>query len=147
MKAMIRDNRGFTIKELLLVFIIVFALIYFLQPLALEIGEEAHEIICANNMRETGKALYIYAKEHNGDFPPSLKVLYEEEYLADKRIMDCPAAKEEIGTPDNPDYSYVSGLSVRDPSGAVLVQDKGGNHATSGMNVLYLDGRVKWERE
>ena len=147
MKGKIRDNRGFTIKELLLVFIIVLALIFFLQPLALEIGEEANEIICANNLREIGKALYIYAREHNGDFPFSLKALYDEEYLADKRIMDCPASKEETGTPDNPDYNYVSGLSVRGPSNAILVQDKGGNHATSGMNVLYLDGQVKWEEE
>ena len=92
---------------------------------------------------EIGKALYIYAGEHKGAFPASLETLYDEEYLADRTLMDCPAAKK-TGTPSSPDYNYTGGLSVRDPSQRILVQDRPGNHPQGGRNVLLVDGTATW---
>lgn len=100
--------------------------------------------ICANNLREIGLAMYIYAREHDGEFPPSLAALYEEQYLADEQIMDCPADRH-VGTPEDPDYIYVAGLSIEDPSLAPLVYDKAENHSGNGRNSLFLNGTVTWE--
>jgi len=141
-RARTRKN-GFTIGELLLVFFFVFVIILLFQPLVRFIERKKDKVICANNVRELGRALYIYARENNGKFPETLKELYDEEYLADPRFLDCPAS-ERKGTPETPDYKYNSGLTVESLSRIVLVEDQDGNHK-SGKNVLTVNGTVFWQ--
>jgi len=141
------DNRGFTLGELLLVFVIVFLVGGLMLPFIRYSRKNMEKTICANNLRETGLALYIYAREHEGNFPPTLKTLYQEHYLADETLMDCPASKDSVGTPSSPDYIYTAGLSVKDPSLAVLVKDKANNHSPDGKNILYVNGAVAWQKE
>ncbi len=138
------NNSGFTLGELVVVFAIVFIVGALLTPVVKYSQRRTDKILCANNLRELGLALYIYAQENEGKFPVALKTLYEEHYLADPKFTDCPAAVAR-GPGISGDYIYTSGLSARSPSGQVLVRDKSKNHSSGGKNVLYVDGSVAWE--
>lgn len=138
------NKKAFTIGELVVVFGIVFLVVLLLYPFVRRIHGRADKVVCANNLRRIGKAMYVYAKEHQGKFPEDLKTLYDEQYLADIRYADCPATRCR-GTLEDPDYVYVSGLSVKDPSKHDLVRDKSGNHPTDGKNVLCVNGIVMWK--
>lgn len=136
---------GFTLSELLMVFVIVIIIMVLMMPFIRRSMERTDNILCANNLRNMGLALYIYAKEHNGSFPSTLKALYDGQYLADEKTMNCPASVS-VGTPESPDYIYTSGVSVRSPSLDVLARDKAKNHPQKGKNVLYVSGAVAWEQ-
>lgn len=143
MKRARRPDGGFTISELLLVLVIVLIVGAMMTPFIRYSRIKREKIECANNLREIGLAMYIYAREHDGEFPPAVKTLYEERYLADSEIMDCRASKK-TGTPDAPDYLYTGGLSVRSPALDYLVRDKADNHP-GGKNVLFVNGSVEWK--
>ncbi len=139
------DNRGFTLGELVIVFVIVLIIVVALLPFVKYISIRSDRIMCSNNLRELGRASYIYARENNTKFPDSLKVLYDEQYLADKRFVDCPATGK-IGTPEDPDYIYTAGLTVKSSSLEPIIRDKAKNHS-KGMNILYVNGAVVWEEQ
>ena len=139
-------NAGFTIGELVIVFVIVSAMVLVSLPFLRQVIVRRDNVVCADNLRKVGLALYIYAREHDGKFPPKLETLYEERYLADERLMDCPATRK-TGTLEDPDYIYTAGLSVKTPSEEALLRDKSKNHPGGGKNVLYLNGAVVWEEE
>lgn len=141
----ITSTKGFTISELLLVFAIVFAVSAVMFPLIRYSHMRMDRTGCENNLQQIGLALYIYAREHNGKFPEDIKTLYIEEYLADKKVVDCPASNK-TGTPEDPDYTYTAGLTVRDPSGTVILEDESDNHPSGGRNVLYVNGAIVWKR-
>jgi len=140
-----RNRRGFTIGELLTVFVIVILMSFLLAPVVKRVSARTNEVLCANNVRELGRALYIYARENDKRFPETLKVLYDEEYISDKSLVDCPAS-EAKGTPEDPDYIYTAGLTVRSPSAEPLVRDKEKNHPSGGRNVMYVNGPVRWQK-
>ena len=138
------NKKGFTISELLLVFVTVIIIGIIMLPFINYSRAKMERTVCADNLRQVGLALYIYAREHGGSFPEKLDTLYEEQYLSDARLMDCPASKQ-IGTIENPDYVYSPGLSVRDLSSKHLFEDKPENHL-GGINVLYVNANVEWEK-
>jgi len=138
------NRKGFTISELLLVFLTVIMLGILILPFIRYSRAKMEKTLCANNLRQVGLSLYIYAREHGGNFPENLRTLYEEQYLSNAQFMDCPATKE-IGTIDCPDYVYKAGLSVRDVSSKHLLVDKPANHAGGG-NVLFVNADVEWEK-
>lgn len=133
-------KKGFTIVELVIVFAIVIGIIFCFYPFISKIPYNSEMVMCGNNLRELGKALYVYARNNGGKFPNSLKTLYDEEYIADWGIVDCPATRQK-GTPDYPEYNYSPGLNVNDDSGAVLLTDKSGSHKY-GENKLLLNGTI-----
>lgn len=143
MKLKIVGEKGFTVGELLLVFVIVLVLGGLLTPLIRFNHRRMDKITCENNLREAGRALYISAREHGGRFPASIQTLYDQQYLADEGIMDCPTSPH-VGTLKDPDYTYAPGLSVRSNSTETLMIDKENNHS-GGKNVLYVNGLVAWE--
>ena len=139
------NNRGFTLSEILLVFVIALLIGLSMLPFIRHTRKKLVRTECANNLSEIGLGLYIYAREHDGKFPPTLKTLYEEQYLSDMTLLDCPASKN-IGTFDSPDYLYTTGLSVKDPSLDSLVEDKEGNHSGHGGSVMRVNGTVVWQK-
>ncbi|MFH1395485.1 MAG: type II secretion system protein [Candidatus Omnitrophota bacterium] len=139
------NKKGFTISELLVVFMIVIITGTLMIPFIQYTRDKLERTLCANNLRRIGLALYIYARENQGLFPETLQVLYEKQYLADARLMDCPANKS-AGTVENPEYEYFPGLSVESESKTILVKDKKGNHK-KGENVLYVNANIAWKRE
>ena len=138
------NNKGFTLGELLVVFAIVAAMVFLMFPVINYVNARTDKVMCMNNIRAIGLALYIYAREHDGKFPENIKTLYDEKYLADKRFADCPATKN-VGTPENPDYIYTAGLNIKSPSSEILIKDKEDNHSSGKKNVLYVNGATKWE--
>lgn len=144
MKNLLKDQKGFTLGELIVVFLIVLAITAVMMPLIQFSHDQMERISCANNVQEVGRALFIYASEHEGQFPPTLKTLYEEEYIADPKLMDCPGSKNE-GTIDEPEYVYVPGASAKDAAMLAIFGDKEGNHPGGGINVLYSNGDIVWQ--
>ena len=138
-------NNGFTLGELVIVFGIVMLMLVCLRPVVKEIYEKADKLHCAGDLRELGRGMYMYASEHYGNFPETIKALYDEKYLANEGFTDCLGG-EHKGTPEDPDYKYTPGLSVKDKSKLLLVADKQGNHP-GGKNVLTVDGTVSWQED
>jgi competence protein ComGC len=134
---------GFTLGELLLVFAAIIIMTAVFTPFMRHSNESMARVDCANNLRTIGLAMYIYARENNGEFPPSLDTLYSEQYLGDVSAMNCPSNKT-TGTRKDPDYMYTPGLTVRDESRTVLVRDRDDNHAGGG-NILYVNGTIEWK--
>jgi len=140
------NKKGFTIGELVVVIAIVFMVVLLAQPFVVWIHNRADQGKCSNNLRELGKALYVYAKEHQGKFPEDIKILYEKQYISDIMLTDCPATKRK-GTTEELEYTYTPGLSVYDTSTLSLLEDSEGNHPDGERNVLRVSGEVLRVRE
>ncbi|MBD3379026.1 MAG: hypothetical protein GF408_01000 [Candidatus Omnitrophica bacterium] len=139
-----REQGGFTLGELILVFAFVGLLAAVLFPFIRHTLAKTDKVLCANNIREIGRSLYIYAREHEGNFPPTLNTLYDEKYLSDVKLLDCPANRN-TGDLEYPDYIYTGGLNVNDASRKELLKDRKRNHPDRGRNILYLNGDIYWK--
>jgi hypothetical protein len=55
---------------------------------------EAQAISCINNLKQIGLAARLYAKDHEGAFPPDLVTMADK--LTTPRILFCPAAPDVV---------------------------------------------------
>ena len=65
-----RLRRAFTLVELLVVIGIIAVLIGILLPTLNRVREQARNVQCLSNLRSCGQALYLYAHQNKGMFPP-----------------------------------------------------------------------------
>ncbi len=96
------SRRAMTLVELLIVVTIVLLLAGLLVPALADAIALAHQIECANNLKQIGFAVHAYARHHDGRFPPSscpsaghardqwwLHVL--QEYAGTTLLYRCPS--------------------------------------------------------
>ena len=92
-------SSAFTLTELLVVVAILGILISLLLPSLRSAKETAKSIVCINNLRQIGSAVFTYAGENDGNMPPPLRWW---RILGDKKY---------VGPPDPPFGPNTSNLS------------------------------------
>jgi prepilin-type N-terminal cleavage/methylation domain-containing protein len=161
----IKKQHGVTLVELVVVVLIISLFALALSPFVKKARERAYRAACANNLRRIGVALHKYALEHKDAFPAASNL---EEfantltdpnglYAEDPSIFVCPNTRHKKGSmgklkSENIDYMYISSLKADSPPRTPICADrvrgrelsKECNHGPSGVNVLYINGEVKW---
>ncbi len=94
-------QKAFTLIELLVVIAIIGLLMTIFIPVARVSRQRGRISACANNLRQIGIALELYADDHNGYYPrdktntDNLRPLYPA-YIDDIKTFMCPAVMVKI---------------------------------------------------
>ena len=164
-------EEGFTLIELLVVIAIIAMLAALLLPALSAARERARRTTCMSNLRQFSLAYEMYAEDYFEKFPDTPDALYVDtdrciyqKYIKSAKTFWCPsslnrnntAPKSITGSNWYKSYSFVFGLTTSNNclKPVPVISDNGvyksgqtfGNHKY-GINVLYLDGSVKWVNE
>lgn len=154
---------GFTYVELIAVMAIILLLMTLLLPTFLRARDSARGSACRSNLQQIATALHLYAQDYNGRFPPSADtaLMALQPFTKNYGVLSCPteprASLEHyhvghaVQLPDQrlvlqSSYLYRPGFANDSPADTPLVRDWAAWH-DGGVDVLYLGGWVKWERD
>jgi type II secretion system protein G len=101
----------------------------------------ANRMKSGSHLAAMGKAMLIYANDHDDQFPPDLDALVSEVELHPKLLMS-PSKPEGF---TGPSYVYVAGQGVSMHPLNVLAYENPA-YCQDGLNVLYLDSHVAWQK-
>ena len=66
------NQRGLTLVELIVVFLIIFNLLFLagiINPQLGKVGPIAHRVVCGTNLKGLGTAIVVYANDYDGAYP------------------------------------------------------------------------------
>jgi len=156
-----KSIKGFTLIELLVVIAIIAILAAMLLPALARAREQARRASCINNLKQLGLSIHMYAQDFDEQLPSGASATASfqtmiEQYVSNMSLFICPSTSSDAATDTTLttatlDYAYVIDLREHDPSDTPVAMDENGgtldttdNHGLDGVNVLYLDGHVKW---
>jgi prepilin-type processing-associated H-X9-DG protein len=104
---------------------------------------------CQHNLSELGVPCREFAEKHNGQFPSKWTELnFVGEDFNWAKVLCCPQTHHETGDWKSvdlwADYRLLPGRSTHDPPNTILAIEPLGNHASTGANVLFVDGSTEW---
>ncbi|MGV3724689.1 MAG: type II secretion system protein [Actinomycetota bacterium] len=149
-RSLLKPGRpGFTLVELIVVFTVIAILAAILFPVFGRAREAARGRQCSANLSQLGLALQLYARDHDGRYPPRDQDLQPlSPYLSDSSILRCPT--DWAPAPEWPgwnglassSYQYRGGYAIEDRADLPIVADWELRH-NSTITVLSLSGSVK----
>ena len=91
---MVKRNqvKGFTLIELLVVMAIILILAGLLTPGLFKAKQQAGKVSCANNMKQIGTAIELYAGKNSDSYPATLSALSIDGDIDDNAVISCPVA-------------------------------------------------------
>jgi predicted Zn finger-like uncharacterized protein/prepilin-type processing-associated H-X9-DG protein len=130
-----------------------FGLIFAIMVPTLGVARQtANQVKCAQNLRQLGLAIQLYANQNGGAFPATIESLLDNPALGvSSALYDCPvtpasppSATSSQALAGKAEFVYVGkGLTSSSPPNAVVAYEPLSNHGT-GSNVLYADGTVNF---
>jgi prepilin-type processing-associated H-X9-DG protein len=115
-----------------------------IAPALVEVHRWSVKMQCGTALSGLGKAMILYASDHNDLLPPDLQILIKASEIP-PRMLQCEG--EGMGRSAMP-YVY-RGVDLGGTSanvGLILVHDPRGSHH-DGRNVLFVDSHVEWLTE
>ncbi|UCF15976.1 MAG: hypothetical protein JSW59_00670, partial [Phycisphaerales bacterium] len=99
----------------------------------------ARRMVSGTNLSGMGKAMLIYANDHDDKFPPNLNALLGEGLITHKSLE----SKRRPKGYDGPNFIYIPGQSLSMYPGNIVAYENT-EFGTDGTNVLFLDSHVEW---
>jgi prepilin-type N-terminal cleavage/methylation domain-containing protein len=132
------EKRGFTLIELLVVMAIILILAGLLTPGLMGAKRQAGKVNCANNLKQIGAALELYAGQNSDTYPASLVTLVTTGAIDNTAVGICPVGG---GAYQN---TYIQ-PSIGMNSNAVDIScpNAGSVHGAGASIQLYKGGYVK----
>ncbi|MBI9016621.1 MAG: DUF1559 domain-containing protein [Phycisphaerae bacterium] len=65
-------KQGFTLTDMVITIVVLIVLLYIFMPLNHPNRDRARRTFCMNNQKQIAMAAYVYADEHDGNFPLSM---------------------------------------------------------------------------
>ena len=130
------EKKGFTLIELLVVMAIILILAGLLTPGLFKAKQQAGKVSCANNMKQIGTALELYASKNNDVYPSALSMLSSDGDIDDNAVITCPVAVASY-------TAYTQPVSTT-ASNTIVLQCSAAGHGSSPSQInLYKGGYVK----
>ena len=127
--------KGFTLIELLVVMAIILILAGLLTPGLFKAKQQAGKVSCANNMKQIGTALQLYAGKHSDSYPSTLTELSTDNDIDDTNVLNCPVAVAS--------YSGYTVPTSGTASNTIILTCTQAAHGTGAQISLYSGGYVK----